>query len=278
MTTLFQATLDLANRLGILRTSTATGGSTTTIVDTNRTESADAFNGGTAWIITDAGGASAAPEGQWARVSDWDLTSHTATIATVTAAVASGDFYGIATGDFPLDVLISAINNEIIKHRQIRYDRTSLDIVSNQSEYTLPAGIRADNLINVYEETDTNTSDSNPVSLNFWVQEAATGSQHKLIIESKNVTPGNDITLEYSVQLSPLYLASDVIDDVVKMARILDNAAAHALLNRMRTYGSSNKLDIDVMRIYREDAALARLENQVRRPAKRGRVNEAAGD
>ena len=278
MTTLFNAVLDLANELAILRRSTATGGSTTTIIDTKRTESDDAFNGGSAFIITDAGGASAAPEGEWARVSDWVNSTTTATIGTLTAAVASGDTYALATGDFPLDVLISAINKEVGKIKVVRYDRTSLDIISGQSEYTLPAGIRQDNLLNVYEETDSDTSDSKPTPLNFEVQTAAAGSQHKLVIKSRGVTAGNDIMLEYTTFLDNLYLATDVIDDSIPMARILPAAAAHCRAIKMSTYSSGSELEIELMKIHREDAQLARLENQIRRPAKRGNINEAAGD
>ena len=277
MTTMFNATLQLANTLAQLRVSTATGGTTATLLDTKRTESDDAFNGGTVWLITDVGGSSAAPEGEWPLITDFANTGGVVT-ATFTAAPASGDTYGIASGDFPLDVLISSINNELVKHNVIRYDRTSLDIVANQSEYTLPTGIRQDNLINVYEETNVVTSDSNPVALSFEVQTAATGSQQLLVIESKNVTTGNDIMLEYRTKLAPLYLSADVIDDSLPMARILANAAAHAHLVRMQTYSSGSDLGIEAMKMFREDARLARLENQIRLPAKRGRVNEAAGD
>jgi len=277
MTTMFDATLQLADRLKVLRTSTATGGSTTTLIDTKRTESDDAFNGGTIWLITDAGGASAAPEGQWARVSDWVNSTTTATMAAMTVAPASGDTYGIAAGGFPLDMLIGGINDELVKHRVVRYDRTSLDVVSGQSEYTLPAGIRQDNLLNVYEETDSDSDDSKPVKLNFQVQTAAAGSQHLLILESTNVTAGYDLMLEYTTYLSPIYTASGVIDNSLPMARILDQAAANCLAIRMRTTGSINKLDMQLMGWFREDAKDAKRENVVRRPAKRGRVNEAHG-
>ena len=277
MTTLFNATLQLAGRLKVLRTSTATGGSKTTIVDTKRTESIDAFNGGTIWLITDAGGDSDAPEGEFSRVTDWALVGTTATIASLTADVASGDTYGIATGEYSLDMLIGAINDELVKHKVVRYDRTSLDVIASTSEYTLPAGIRQDNLLNVYEETDTNTSDSKPVALNFEVQTAAAGSQHKLVIKSTNITAGNDLMLEYTAPLSHLYLATDVIDDSLPMARILDQCAASVLAIAMKTGGTVSKLDLQLMQWFREDAMMAKLENQIRKPAKRGKVNEAAG-
>jgi len=278
MTTLFNATLQLANRLKILRVSTATGGGATSVVDTKRTESIDAFNGGTVWIITDAAGASAAPEGEWARVSDWALVGTTATIAELTAAVAAGDTYGIATGSFPLDMLISGINDQLVRHKVVRYDRTSLDVVSGQSEYTLPAGIRADNLLGVYLESDSDSNDSKPTPLSFEVQTAAAGSTHLLVLKSVGLPVGYDLMLEYTTHLSPLYLATDVIDDSLPMARILDDVAASVLALSMRTNSSTNKLDIELMRMFREDAKEAKRENQIRRPRKRGKVNEAAGD
>ena len=278
MTTMFDATLQLAEHLEVLRTSTATGGSTTTLIDTKRTESDDAFNGGTIWLITDAGGSSAAPEGEWARVTDWVNTTTTATMAAMTAAVASGDTYGIATGDFTLDMMIGAINKMLVKQRVTRYDRTSIDVASDQSEHTLPSGIRQDNLMNVYYESDSDSDDSKPVRINFKVRTAAAGSQHTLIIHSpRDLSTGYDIVLEYETYLSPLYLATDVIDDSIPMARILDDAAASVLATSMR-YGSINELDMMLYREYKADGRRARAENQPRRPAKRGRVNLAAGD
>ena len=275
MSTMFNATLQLANRLGVLVTSTATSGDTTSCIDSKRTESDDFFNGGACWIITDAGGASAAPEGEWARVTDFANTGGDITISAVTAAIASGDTYGVSAGKYSLDNLIAAINNEIVKHKVVRYDRTSLDITADTSEYTLPAGIRADNLLNVYEETDTDTSDSQPVKLSFDVQTAATGTQHTLVIKSRGVTVGNDIMLEYSTFLTPLYLASDTIDDSLPLARILDAAAGHARFLKMSTGGTVSKLEIEAVNWHREDAALARAENPIRLPSKRGRVNES---
>jgi len=275
MTTMFNAVLELVNMLGTLRVSTATGGDTTSCLDTKRLEKNDTWNGGSLWLITDAGGASAAPEGEWARVSDFAETGGDITISAVTAAIAAGDTYGISAGRYPLDVLISAINNEIIKHKIPRYDTTSLDVVAGQSEYTLPVGINGNNLVGVYESTSTDSDDNQWTPLSFSVQEAATGTQHVLVIESRSVGTGNDIMLEYLSRLSPLYLATDVIDDIVPMARILPAAAAQCELIRMRTFDSGDPLDIEMLKFYRDEARQSKLENPIRLPAKRGKVNEA---
>lgn len=275
MVKMFDATLQLAISLGVVRTSTATGGSKTTLIDTvARTEDDDDWNGGTVWIITDAGGASAAPEGEWSRVTDFDNATATATIETLTAVIASGDTYAIAGGRYPLDVLKTAINNELIKYKIPRYDKTSLDVVAGQSEYDLPSGIYGHNLKGVYQATTTDSDDNEWTPVSFYVQEAATGSQHLLVIESP-ITTGRDLMLEYDYRLVPLYLATDVIDDILPMARILPAAAMNAEVIRMRTYASESKLDIEMLKIFREDAQLARLENPIRLPIRRGRVNES---
>ena len=273
MSTLFNATLQLAQRLKVLQTSTATGGTLTTLLDSKRTESDDTYNGGVAWLITDAVGASAAPEGEWSRISDFANTGGVIT-SIWTAAPASGDTYGIAVG-FPLDMLIGAINDELVRHKVVRYDSTSLDFVAEQSEYDLPVGIRAENLLNVYESQKDDANDNRWVPLNFRVQTAATGTQHVLVVESRGVTVDNDIMLEYTTFLSPLYLPADVIDDSLPLARILDSAAANARTTRALTTGSGSELEMELIKWHREDAKLARAENQIRRPAKRGNVNEA---
>ena len=55
MVTLFNASLQLAQMLGVVRVSTATGGDAYSVLDTKRTEVDDTWNGGTVWLITDAG-------------------------------------------------------------------------------------------------------------------------------------------------------------------------------------------------------------------------------
>ena len=278
MTTLFNATLALADRLGVLRFSTSTGGSTTTVVDSARDEGDDVFNGGTVWIITDAGGASAAPEGEFSRISDWANTDTTFTIDAVTAAVASGDRYGFAAHRYPLDVLINAINNEITKYKVEKWVTTSLDFVTDQSEYDLPSGIYKHNLLGVYESTQDDSNDNQWIPVNFRVEQTATGTQDKLIVGTDNVTAGNDIGLHYYDWHDRVYTASATIDDLIPLERILASAAFQCELIRMRTYSSSDPLDTDMLKFFREDMIRAEAKYPVRYTPKRGNVNLAAGD
>jgi hypothetical protein len=277
MTDLFDATLALADTLGILRISTATGGGTTSIVDTACTEGNDIPNGGTAWIITDAGGASAAPEGEFAKISDYASSGTTFTIGTLTAAVASGDRYGYAGGRYPLDVLISAINSALRKTRVPRWNTTSLDTVAGQSEYTLPAGIYRNNLLNVYVSTNDDSDDNGWARVNFRVQGAATGSQHTLVIISK-VDTGVDIALEYLAPHAAVYAATDAIDPIIPIERITAMAAPRCELIRMRTYSSESELDIEMRKELKSEEREAEMRFPIRYPAVQGNVNEAGAD
>lgn len=274
MTTLFSATLALARKLGVARISTATGGTTTTLLDTSRTEGDDAWNGGTIWLITDVGGAGAAPEGEWATVSNFANTGGVFTVSTMTAPGA-GDTYAYAAARYPLDVLKNAINNELMKHRIVLYDTTTLDFVDAQSEYELPTGIRGENLINVYESTVDDSNDNRWTQLNFHVLEAATGTKHTLVIDSRNVSTDNDIMLEYLAWCPAVYDADDDIDDIIPLERILAGAAATCELTRMRTYGSGSKLDIEMLNYYYREAEKAEMRFPVRLPVKRGSVHES---
>jgi len=276
MTTLFNATLQLATRLGAVRVSTATGGSTTTVVDTvARTESDDSWNGGTVWIIDGSAGATDAPTGEWARVTDFVNSTSTLTIEAVTAAVGATDTYAVASGRYPLDVLRTAINNELVRYKIPLYDTTSLDVIANQSEYTLPAGIYYHNLRGVYEGINDDSNDNRWAPVNFHVLGASSGSQHTLVIDSRNVTVGNDLMLEYVSELTPLYTASSTIDPIIDMDLILDAAAFNAEVIRQRTYASGNDLDMEMMKWLREDAQIARMKHPNRLPQKRGKVSEA---
>ena len=83
----------------------ATGGSTTTVVDSTQANTArdNAWKNGAMFITRDAGGASAAPEGQFQRISAFTNSSGTFTVETAfSTAVAAGDIYGYTSPYYPL--------------------------------------------------------------------------------------------------------------------------------------------------------------------------------
>jgi hypothetical protein len=154
-------------RLKVARVSEATGGSTTTIVDTTLIDDLgdsnedDALNRGTAIIIRDAGGAGAAPEGEFKRISDYD-DGGTITVPSVfTAAVASGDTYMNVSPDFPLKAMIEIVNIALVSLGRIPKIYSSLTTTANQTEYTAPVYLLGVDLHDIEIQGTTNDANDN---------------------------------------------------------------------------------------------------------------------
>ena len=269
--TLFDLTLSLARTLGILRISKATGGSTTTIIDTSRRENNDYFNDGTAWIITDAGGAGAAPEKEFKRVSDYVSTSHTITVESAfTAAVASGDRYGIATGNLTLDNMVNAINS-VLGDLYVPLVDTSITTAASQTEYSLPAGITRNNLMQVYIQTNDDSDDNQwSVITNFGVQPGTTGNVDTLILPI-GLTDGYTIKLVYVSVHPALYDADDKLNEHIHISRVVYGAAANCMLmSGQNDFG--DRTMIVRMNEYLRKAQMAELNHPISLPQRHGKI------
>lgn len=150
MATAFDIMVEIARRAGPLVEGTATGGSATTVVDTTllgvvEGKDDDQYNGGTAFIITDAAGLGAAPENETARITDYTASTSTVTVqsADFSVAPAEGDTYGVCA--IPRGHLFSAINAALQDLGPIPFeDDTSLDTAASTLAYTLPAAAKYD--------------------------------------------------------------------------------------------------------------------------------------
>lgn len=155
----------LLRRLGG-KVTTATGGSTTTFIDTKLESELeggnedDIFNGGTVIVIEDAGGAFGAPEGELSRITDYVASTQTGTFSpALTTAIASGDKILISPPDFPLFDMIEVVNDALKDLTELPRFDTSITTTSNQTEYTLPLAVKGGRIINV--EIQGITTDSN---------------------------------------------------------------------------------------------------------------------
>lgn len=166
----------------------ATGGSTTTVIDTSlatRYTTDDALIGGTAIVVYDAGGAGAAPEGEFARISDYVASTQTFTIDAVTAAIASGDRVGLARPTIPHPQMQEAVNDGLARLGLIQLVDTSLTSADGQTEYALPVGLKIERLIDI--QYPVNPDDANDsqwrsiISLSDYTP-AAPGSTGLLVI------------------------------------------------------------------------------------------------
>ena len=128
---------------------TATGGSTTTFVNSNfdnleNQPEQDVFKNYLAIVVRDAGGTNAAPENEYGVVSAYNDAIWTGTLATLTTAIASGDTIMLAKQDkFPLQQIIYAINKGLQSLGDLPLNaNTSLTTVANQTEYNIPVAVK----------------------------------------------------------------------------------------------------------------------------------------
>lgn len=181
----------------------ATGGSTTTVVNGKIADRQDRPEDNysidfTAVIVRDAGGASAAPEGEMQRISSYVSGTYTHTVDTAfTVAPASGDYVAIANSDIPLREMYRAINNALVKVGEIPLTDTSLTTSSNKTEYTLPVALKREDLLRVEYQANTGDSDDNDWTHigDYDVLPAAPGSTALLRIPQ--IVSGRTIRLTY---------------------------------------------------------------------------------
>lgn len=239
--TLFDISYRVARELAPVFESLATGGSTTTIIDTLRLSNQfgdDYFNLGTAWVLRDAGGAGAAPEKEFARVSDFVSTTGTATIAALSAAVGAGDRYALASARYDLDRIIGAINAALARIKVPTEDITTLTTASGQLEYSLPAGV-LDEGIEVWYQGQTGDTDANMwLRLHNWhIAEMGTGTQKLLIFHSQPIS-GRVLKIVYYLPHAALYASTDKLRENIDINWIVYQAALLLLgdeLNHMST-------------------------------------------
>lgn len=117
----------------------ATGGSTTTVVDSTQANTArdNAWKNGGMFILRDAAGAGAAPEGEFQRISAFTNSSGTFTVETAfSSAVGAGDIYGFTSPYYPLRQMQELANTALRALGDVDLvDTTTLDTVSGDTEY-----------------------------------------------------------------------------------------------------------------------------------------------
>jgi hypothetical protein len=182
----------------------ATGGSTTTIIDTKLAADLedgnidDIFNGGVAIVVKDAGGAAAAPEGEFSRITDYVASTTTVTFSpAMTVAPASGDRVLIAPPDFPIYDVIEQINNALSMLGNIPRPDTSIASADNQTEYTLPVALKGRQLLNVeYQGITTDANDNRWQSIPNWrLVDAIPGTAGTIILPQ--LVSGRTVRLWY---------------------------------------------------------------------------------
>jgi hypothetical protein len=250
--TLFEVLVQTARALEALHENSATGGSTTTIVDTKLTIlgwNDDDFNGGTAFIIRDAGGAGAAPENESRFITDYVASTGTVTVDAFSAAVAAGDWYGVTLNRYPRGAMVSKINEALRELGDVpTVDTTSLTTLSNTLEYALPVAAKRD-LRQVWLARSLTAPWKWEQQLGVRQEWAAANTAGNLIFPSQPVV-GYKIKLVYMAPHPQVQADTDVISDYVSIDWLALDAARKAA--RLRLEGSGA-----------DDTGLSRLINDL---------------
>jgi hypothetical protein len=236
---LFDLTYRTAREIGILTEGTATGGSATTLIDTVglASDAEHYWKGGAIWLLYDAAGAGASPQGKYAIITAFASDTDTVTFTpTMTDAIASGDRYALGKPLYPLHTIIQAVNRALNEIRIPVTDTTSIDTEANKSEYTLPIAANID-LRQVFMQNRLNDANDNQWSelLNWTVQRSAAGTADTLVFPYQ-LASGYDIKIVYAAAPSAMYTYTDKLIDLVDWRVVVYRAAFYLLLdNQMRT-------------------------------------------
>lgn len=210
MTTTFDIMLGMVDLLRDTYRGTATGGSTTTLVDAAQTAQNDWFNGGTIFFVT---GGNA---GKSAVVSDYANTTTTFTFAAQTAACANGDQYAVVSKFFPRAELMRAINAALGEIGQSVSTNATLTGASGTYTYALPSGVS--NIVRVTVDDE----------INFYWRE-----RNGYIVFDKGKEPSGSFTLWYIGRHAAVSADANTISADIEPTRLTWLAAYYAALNRM---------------------------------------------
>lgn len=156
MTTLSDIMYGAWTDLGHVSLIQCTGGSTTTIVDTNtRYTTTDALKNGTAVVVDTTNHLT--PKGQFSRLKAFDAGTKTFTINALTDAVEAFDTIALCRPTIPLLHMKAAVNAALKDHiGTLSKVDVTLTSSSGNATYTLPSGVGIKRLIDVQIEPGGN--------------------------------------------------------------------------------------------------------------------------
>jgi hypothetical protein len=240
----------------------ATGGSTTTVIDTaSQYTSDDSLVGGTALVVRDSGGASAAPEGEFQRISDYVASTTTFTVGTAfSAAIAAGDSVLLATPRIRLQQMRAAVNDALTNLGTISLVDTSLTSAAAQTEYALPVGLKIERLLDIQYQTVTTDADDNQyysiISQSKYIP-AAPGSTGLLILPQ--LPTDRTIKIIYEGVHPTLFAFSDKVSETIQ-----EELAVAAAIDKVMTWYVSKRGDsaLGTFTIQRWNDAKTTLQQQ----------------
>jgi len=240
MATLIEAALRVIKRIAPVYYGTATGGSTTTLIDTLNTEQQGFYDNGIIWLLTGSN------PGEWVDILSFGNGTFTFKSA-VTPTIAAGDKYACITSDWERKDLRSAVNEACKSISKTFASDATLTVVANQEEYTLPSGVSDVRRIEVAENT---TSPYSYVTNPYWNEVAG-----KIYFHPDHVpdaAAGNKIRLWYAKEHADL-------DDTTSLYWSIDDMQWAAVIYLLQQKNTKSMDDDWVKDLYDK----AQIENAI---------------
>jgi hypothetical protein len=250
------------SQLGELNTSKATGGSTTTVTDTTIINASrdNVWKEGVLFMVYDVGGAGAAPEGQFQRVSGFVNSTGVFTVDTAfTTAPAANDLYGVASSYYPLRQMIRSVNDGLVDLGDIDLmDTATLDTIIATTEYAAAVSWKRTRPYRVDIQTLTSSATDNQwYEWHNWDWVPATAGTAGKIIFHEYPTALRDIRVWYKGVHPQLNEYGDVVWESFDPELVKKAALVKALeWQNSRTQGA------DTFLTGKLNAALQQLENR----------------
>ena len=237
MTTLSDILQDALIYLGDFREGKATSGTTASVSDSTHSGTVDDdYNDGTVFITYDAGAAAAAPEGQFAQVTDYTASGGVITCAasSFTPTPVAGDYYGLSTKAWPLYKLISLVNSALRGIGDIpQIDTTKLDTAASQTEYQCElVWKRRGGPTRIDIQTRTTDADDNrwkELNRGLWEYIPATAGSTGLIVFRYQPTTSRDVRVWYQDEHPAVRIYSSTIYEGIHPEWLVWETAYRAL-------------------------------------------------
>lgn len=263
--------------LGQLQAANATGGAVESLID-NRLAGIghdDDWKDGALFIIAADG---AAPEGEYARISAYDASEGEFSLAeTLTAAVTSGDLYGLVSGYYPLHTMVELANAGLRALGDIPLvDTTTLDTAVGKTEYATALTWQRRPPVMIDYQSRTGEGSANQwVRVHDWEYVPASAGESGLIIFQRELPAVRDLRVWYVDAHPRLSAYDDVVAEVIAPELAVAAVVERALRWQNSRLGGGDNFLLQRWNDAKVELDRVKSEQPIWRPSRRGRLNLA---
>jgi hypothetical protein len=264
--TLSNLLIDTLVRLGRLKASIATGGSTSTAIDTSiiGLDNDDDWKNGYLFVLSTTDGL--APIGEFKKISGYVSTTGTFSTSTFSASIGSGDRFGYsAPYEFPIDTMISLANLALSSLGDIALVDTTTVTVAGQTEYTHAIAWKRRKPYRLDIQTNSTSGDYRWEQINFEYIPAAPGSTGLLVLDT-DYDAGKYLRVWYDGVHPELTAYNSAISETIPPELIRSMMYEKVLEWKNNELGGTNAFMLRVWEKAQQDLNMARATHKIYKP------------